>query len=290
MLTSTPKQPQQHYHKSFASPRSVDCIPVTTSMATTIDPSTGRTIDLPFDAIQRVLFIHPKVHCYAVPPLTSNKGYTAAQWTTRDPIFTARVRVIETAAPSSSTTPNETIYTNILLEDASSGELFAGAPYTSSVIVEQCMDSSRFFAIRVVGEGGRKATLGIGFEERPDAFDFGIALQDAAKVLGFDKVQPGQRVGSGQRSEIAAKENDVKKDYSLKEGQEITIKMPSRVVGRVEENGAGGGDGALSFLPPPPSASQVKKDMNDAFGGPPPAKTPTAEELGFDDGEFGEFQ
>lgn len=185
--------------------------------------------------------------------------------------------------------PNETIYTNILLEDASSGELFAGAPYTSSVIVEQCVDSSRFFAIRVVGEGGRKATLGIGFEERPDAFDFGIALQDAAKVLGFGKVQPGQRLGSGQRNEIAAKQTEVKKDYSLKEGQEITIKMPSRV-GRVEESGAGGGDGTLSFLPPPPSAADKRKDMNDAFGGPPTAKTPTAEELGFDDGEFGEFQ
>jgi len=262
-------------------------------MATTIDPSTGRTIDLPFDAIQRVLFIHPKVHCYAVPPLTSNKGYTAAQWTTRDPIFTARIRIIETAVPSSSTTPNETIYTNILLEDASSGELFAGAPYTSSVIVEQCVDSSRFFAIRVVGEGGRKATLGIGFEERPDAFDFGIVLQDAMKVLGFDKAQAGQRVGSGQQGGVkpSGKEAEVKRDYSLKAGEEITIKMPARTE-RAEGNGLGDREGtAMPFLPPPPSAADVRKNMDEAFGSSPStAKTPTAEELGFDDGEFGEFQ
>lgn len=263
-------------------------------MATTIDPSTGRTIDLPFDAIQRVLFIHSKVHCYAVPPLTSNKGYTASQWTTRDPIFTARVRIIETAVPSSSTTPTETIYTNILLEDASSGELFAGAPYTSSIVVEQCVDSSRFFAVRVVGEGGRKATLGIGFEERPDAFDFGIALQDAAKVLGFDKAQPGQRVGSGQRGGVqtGSKASEGKKDYSLKEGEEITIKMPARA-SRVDEDGLGrdGNGAAVSFLPPPPSAADVRRHMDDTFGGSTSsAKTPTAEELGFDDGEFGEFQ
>lgn len=259
-------------------------------MATTIDPSNGKTIDLPFDAIQRVLFIHPKVHCYAVPPLTSNKGYTANQWTTRDPIFTARIRLIETAVPSSTATSSETIYTNILLEDPGSGELFAGAPYTSAAVVEQCVDSSRFFAIRVVGEGGRKATLGIGFEERPDAFDFGIALQEAVKVLGFDKLQTGQKGPSGQRGAVkpVSKEAEVKRDYSLKEGEEITIKMPSRA-GRIEENStSSNSDDAIPFLPPPSSAADVRKDMDDAFSGP--AKSLTAEELGFDDGEFGEFQ
>jgi len=263
----------------------------------TIDPSTGLSTPLPDTAIQRILFIHPRVHCYAVPPLTSNKGYTAATWTSQPPIFTARLRIVETALPSSSAlstgpTPGESVSTTILLEDASTGDLFAGAPYTSAAIVAQCVDSSRFFAIRVVGEGGRKATLGIGFEERPDAFDFGISLQDAGKVLGFEEKALGQQ-GRGGPQKGAVKQ-EVKRDYSLKEGETITVNLPSRA-GRARDTGdetrQGGGEGVLPLLPPPPSAADVRKDMDDAFGGSAaPLKTPTAEELGFDDGEFGEFQ
>jgi len=268
---------------------------------TTIDPTTGLSTPLPDTAIQRILFIHPRVHCYAVPPLTSNKGYTAATWTAQPPIFTARLRIVETALPSSSApttgpTPGESVSTTILLEDAQTGDLFAGAPYTSPAIVAQCVDSSRFFALRVVGEGGRKATLGIGFEERPDAFDFGISLQDAGKVLGFEDAALGQqgRGGAQRGGKGVTKQPEVKRDYSLQEGEQITVNLPSRAGrarGTQEEMRERGGLGVLPLLPPPPSAADIRKDMDDAFGGSAaPLKTPTAEELGFDDGEFGEFQ
>ena len=36
------------------------------------------TLEVPGDAIQRVLFIASSVHVYNIPPLTSTKGYTAA--------------------------------------------------------------------------------------------------------------------------------------------------------------------------------------------------------------------
>jgi len=46
--------------------------------------------------------------------------------------------------------------------------------------------------------------------------------------------------------------------------------------------GGGGGSSAMPFLPPPPSAADVR------------AKTqqpkPQTQDLGFDDGDFGEFQ
>jgi hypothetical protein len=277
-------------------------------MATTIDPTTGATIPLPDTAIQRILFIHPRVHCYAVPPLTSSKGYSASSWTSNPPIFTARLRIIETAVPSPSapftgTTPGEDVSTLLLLEDASTGDLFAGAPYTSPSVVAQCIDSSRFFAVRVVGEGGRKAVIGVGFEERSDAFDFGIALQDAGKVLGYDtgSVGTGGR-GVGQRSVSGGfsaagggkGKDEVKRDYSLKEGQTIEVKLPSRA-GRVGGGSGAGSEGVedsvMPFLPPPPSVADTRRDMDDAFGGhSKEEKTMTAEEMGFDDGEFGEFQ
>lgn len=180
-------------------------------MCDLVDPATNEA--LPSDSIQRVLFICHPVHVYAIPPLKSMKGYKAADWTgpsqgeadgNGKEIFVARLRVMETAisvpttasprhGPFGRSSPasadgketTEKVKTDILLEDPSTGALFAAAPYTSASAVEQTIDSSRFFVLRVVGDGGRKAMLGIGFEDRSQSFDFGVTLQDARKVLGF---------------------------------------------------------------------------------------------------------
>lgn len=84
------------------------------------------------DEIQRVLFIAPKVHVYGVPPLSSNQGYKAAQWNVDNEkarIFTARIRIIETATQSISTGDEENVRTDIRLEDPKTGDLFANCPY-----------------------------------------------------------------------------------------------------------------------------------------------------------------
>lgn len=233
------------------------------------DPTTGRA--LPPDSIQRILFVAPKVHVYNIPPLTSMRGHVAASWTTDASrhIFTARLRIIET-----STDTTDTIKVDAVLEDAASGALFAAAPYTDPAVVEPAVDSSRFFAVTVRDENNRKAVLGIGYEERSDAFDFAVALQAARKALGWE----------GQGSVAAEKkQEEAPKDYSLKEGQTITVNLggASRRKQRDEsaeefkpESGAGGGGFAL---PPPPSAQDVK------------AKRRSLMDLGFDDGQFGEF-
>jgi hypothetical protein len=252
--------------------------------------------DSGLDAIQRVLFIAPSVHVYNIPPLTSNKGYVAASWTADNNkrlIFTARLRILETATPTAN--DDETVKADILLEDPSNGQLFAAAPYTMMGVVEQVLDSSRFFAVRVEGEGGRKAVLGIGFEERGEAFDFSVALQEARKTLGIvDHAQSG-----GKKPQKAAEKVPEKRDFSLKEGETIKVNIGAKGVGRrLHKTDAGGqshGGFSLppppggSLLPPPPSANEVKsrKRLSQVFLPPTPS---TAEDLGFDDGEFGEFQ
>lgn len=163
-------------------------------MASTLDPATGQP--LPADAIQRVLYVCRPVHVYAIPPLMSMKGYAAADWTVPDlhnggktrEIFTARLRILETAIPMGpgNSSSQEKVKVDILLEDTNTGDLFAAAPYIDASVVEHAIDSSRFFAMRVVGDQGRKAVLGIGFEDRSEAFDFGVALQEARKVLGIN--------------------------------------------------------------------------------------------------------
>lgn len=271
-----------------------------------VDPATGQP--LPADAIQRILFLCPAVHVYNIPPLTSNKGYVAATWTADDnkrqiPV-SIRLRVIETAFPTpaaSSTArpaadPEETVKTDILLEMSSTGELFAAAPYTTAGVVEQVLDSSRFFAIRVQGEGGRKAVLGLGFEERSDAFDFSVALQEVRRTLGIEVKSPA---GLGGQKKAAKEE---KRDFSLKEGETITVNIEGlgKGKGRRAERKAGADEAfalppppqsaaSSAFLPPPPSAQEIKaqKRLSQNMAAPSQA---TIEDMGFDDGEFGEFQ
>jgi adaptin ear-binding coat-associated protein 1/2 len=281
---------------------------------TSINPSTGQP--LPPDAIQRVLFIASKVHIYQIPPLTSTKGYNAAVWTADNnarQIFTARLRIIETAIP----TPDgsELVTTDILLEDPSNGQLFAAAPYTTPAVVEQVLDSSRFFAIMVQGDGGRKAILGMGFEERSEAFDFGVTLQEVRRVNGLDNLSgaAGKKVG---RSTGSLEKSQEKKDFSLKEGETITVNIGGKGRRSRDENrqpssknsfssspfslppppshprlNGEGKSSTLPFLPPPPSAQDVKAQRRLSRQllpqeGDGEART----DFGFDDGEFGEFQ
>jgi adaptin ear-binding coat-associated protein 1/2 len=268
----------------------------------TVDPATGQS--LPPDAIQRILFIAPKVHVYNIPPLTSTKGYVAASWTA-DPkrqIFTARLRILETAIPipnsnpSSPTASDEKVKTDIVLEDPSTGQLFAAAPYSSVAVVEQVLDSSRFFAVTVVGDGNRKAVLGIGFEERSEAFDFSVALQEVRKTLGLASA-------AGKKGTGKAKENEKveeKRDFSLKEGETITVNIGGKSgkwgkgAGRSEDAGTGGFSlppppGCGGLLPPPPTAQEVRAQKRLSQTMTLPALG-SIEDMGFDDGEFGEFQ
>lgn len=267
----------------------------------------------PADAIQRILHISPKVHVYRIPPINSTKGFAAATWTQNpsDLIFTARLRVVETAIPTPTSAPLDTpekVSTTILLEDPKTGQLFAASPYTTPAVVEQALDSSRFFAIRVVGEGGMKATLGIGFEERPEAFDFGVCLQDVQKVLAIEAGNKAPVAGKRGRPVPEVKKDEVKKDYSLKEGEMIKIDIGGRSrrsVGQESEYtgagsggslfsippppGKGSGSDGIPFLPPPPSARDVKNDRRKSREVHSLPKQ-TAQDMGFDDGEFGEFQ
>ncbi|KAK0641574.1 hypothetical protein B0T16DRAFT_335095 [Cercophora newfieldiana] len=248
----------------------------------TLDPSTGRP--LPPDAIQRILHLASPIHVYSIPPISSARGHVAATWTANPAhhIFTCRLRVIETALPSPAPNAPDTVKVDVVLEDPSTGALFAAAPYTTRAIVEPASDSSRFFALRVQDPAGRKATLGIGFEERSEAFDFGVALQEAEKAVNGGAGKDGKGGGKEEKKEE-------KRDYSLKEGETITVNLSGTKFGKnrirpppsTAAQGSGEGKSLSSFAlppPPPPGAQEVRKQNR-----------LSAQELGFDDGQFGEF-
>lgn len=89
--------------------------------------------------------------------------------------------------------------------------------------MEQVTDSSRFFAVRVV-DSGRKAMLGIGFEERSEAFDFGVSLQEVRRHNDFElNGVAGQNKKGGAKKATELTPVEPRKDYSLKEGETINI-------------------------------------------------------------------
>ncbi|EGE04693.1 hypothetical protein TEQG_03867 [Trichophyton equinum CBS 127.97] len=280
------------------------------------DPRTGQPF--PPSTIQRVLYSCGAVHVYALPPLTSMKGYLAASWTSNSDseIFAGRLRVLESAVPvkvpaskpattTALRTPNrplalpeeepdvqpettttttttttteeeeeERLQVDILLEEAGgTHELFAAAPYVDAGVVEQTLDSSRFFALRVEGEG-KKAVLGLGFEERSEAFDFSVALQEARKILSM----------STPASLSMASGGDAGKDLSLRPGESISVALRREPkTGEEEEEEEDREEEeekkekqekkALFSLPPPPSASSSSLSSSSSRRRPPASST-----------------
>jgi adaptin ear-binding coat-associated protein 1/2 len=152
-----------------------------------------------------------------------------------------------------------------------------------------------------------KATLGMGFEDRSPAFDFVIALGEGRKALGWEKSSAS---AAGGRNEEGLK------DFSLKEGEKIHIQVGSKG-GRRQQPANMGGEreesAALFSIAPPPSAGgagwggagglEPKMARSETIPSRAPAPSysapasgsnsasgKSAQELGFDDGEFGEFQ
>ena len=76
--------------------------------------------------------------------------YRAADWKLDSPDFTVRMRIV---AKGKAVT--------IKLEDKNSGELFAQCPVEAypGVAVEAVMDSSRYFVLKLMGDGGKLSFL-----------------------------------------------------------------------------------------------------------------------------------
>ncbi|CAO1623518.1 unnamed protein product [Parajaminaea phylloscopi] len=215
------------------------------------------------------LFQARQVYVYRIPPRSSvNAGYKANDWAdakTGDLASTAiwkgRLRVLEyeQSAVEGDETSAKATQCEIRLEDADSGEVFAVCPYSvksAAEAVEPVTDSSRYFVL-CVQSGGRKAFVGMGFEDREQSFDFNICLSSWVKQqqrIASGTAATDEQDGSTGPSPHIPKEGA--KDLSLKDGQTFSVKIPGSGGRKIRDEttkSSNGGFGGGPLLPPPPS-------------------------------------
>uniref|UniRef100_A0A0D3ER78 NECAP PHear domain-containing protein n=1 Tax=Oryza barthii TaxID=65489 RepID=A0A0D3ER78_9ORYZ len=158
------------------------------------------------EAVELVLFQVAECYVYLIPPRKTAASYRADEWNVNKWAWEGTLKVVSKG--------EECI---IKLEDKNTGELYARAflredePHP----VEPVIDSSRYFVLRVeenIDGRQRHAFIGLGFRERPQAYDFQAALHDHMKYLNKKKTAE-EMVQHYEKSSSV--------DYSLKEASYI---------------------------------------------------------------------
>lgn len=113
--------------------------------------------------------------------------------------------------------------------------------------IEQVVDSSRYFVLKIQGDGGREALIGFGFRDREQATDLRESLQHYEKSIQREK-EAAKKSISGSCSIPKLAENE--KIRVSKSGKSSVVKKEST-------KSSGGAVPLLSKKPPPPSSPET---------------------------------
>ncbi|CEG46241.1 adaptin ear-binding coat-associated protein 1 [Plasmopara halstedii] len=215
--------------------------------------------------LERTLFNEKNVWVYQVPAgQVTSLAPRADAWDPAHPLFTGSVRVLQ---------KGDACYVQLfepVAEGSVNPTLFAQCPLritrelSLDVYVHDCVDSSRYFMLRVEDEQSERcAFVGIGFSARSMAFNFKATLQDYAKyVLRQLGVQPGAATTAAETISL------VKQDLSLPPGTTLRINLKTNASedgDKCRKDRKCGKEGAVSpaqvpLIPPPPchSTEQVE--------------------------------
>lgn len=172
------------------------------------------------EVIERVRCSIPDTHVFKLPPRPTAGGWRGADWDKE--VWQGTLKVVERGD-----------LTVILLVDRTNGTIFAVCPVKDGA-VDRCVDSSRYFVLRVENANGQHMFVGMAFNERNDAFDFNTSLEDARREKEVEK-------------QMATKEVGPSKDYSIKDGQKLHISVGKGASGKrgtrrkSESKSSGGG-------------------------------------------------
>ena len=102
-------------------------------------------------------------------------GHRAADWPTT-PVWTGKLKIIEKSSTA----------IIVLLDE--NNHTFAVCPVSDEGAVDRTADSGRYFILRIENAHGKRAFIGIAFNERNDAFDFNVALSEHKGMRIFQGV------------------------------------------------------------------------------------------------------
>ncbi|XP_020576866.1 uncharacterized protein At1g03900 [Phalaenopsis equestris] len=202
------------------------------------------------EAVELILFHVKECYVYVIPPRKTAASYRADEWNVNKWHWEGALKVVSKGEDCI-----------IRLEDRETGELFARAFLRTGEPnpVEPVIDSSRYFVLRVeenIGGRLRHAFIGVGFRERPQAYDFQAALHDHMKYL--NKKQTAEEMEQLYQAKSSV-------DYSLKEGQTLFLQIKNKGSSGAKsalferfnkvslEDKPTVKEGGLTYLKPPPA-------------------------------------
>lgn len=198
---------------------------------TSSNTSTSAFLDSLSDptVVERVRTTIKNAHVFKLPTRQSGSiGWRGADW--KDKVWHGTVKVVD-----------RNNVTAAILVDSQKGTIFAVCPIQEGA-VERCIDSSRYFVLRIENQNGRHMFIGVAFNERNDAFDFNTSLQDAQREREFEMNGGTATAALDASLRLGAST----KDYSLKAGEKITVKVPKKTKS-MNHNGGGGTAAFASF-------------------------------------------
>lgn len=167
--------------------------------------------------VERVRVTLKNAHVFKLPPRKSASGWRGADW--REEVWVGTCKVVDrmgqTAVMLLNKTPSTTTSTS------SSTNIFAICLALEKGAVDRCIDSSRYFVLRVENSQGDRKYIGLAFNDRNDAFDFNASLEDAKREREVEQnLSPTSSSSSNHHQST-----NTTTDYSLKEGQKIHVNI-----------------------------------------------------------------
>ena len=229
----------------------------------------GRAPPPPADeVIERVRLRVPNAHVFKLPPKPSAGGWRGADWC--DKVWQGTLKVVERG--------DETAV--LLVDPDEERNTFAVCPikHDSGVNgtnagngVDRCVDSSRYFVLRIQNAAGRHMYIGLAFNERNDAFDFNTSLEDSRREKEMEQRAEMSREmerlgvddagGEGGGGEGGA-------NYKMKEGEKIRVSIPRMPAGEGDDDDDDEDDDGRRQQQP-----QKASSVNKGRGGPPSKKS-----------------
>ena len=214
-----------------------------TDMSTTLSSNNTNT---PSDeVIERIRLKIPNAHVFKLPPKPTAGGWRGAEW--HDKVWQGTLKVVERGDETAVLLVDSNEERNIFAvcpilhninqpqtgvggggdNNSNSNTTLGAQPpqWNANNGIDRCIDSSRYFVLRIQNAQGRTLYIGLAFNERNDAFDFNTALEDSRREKYMEKQAELGIIGSML---LNTQQQGDGNGYKMKEGEKIRVSIPNK--------------------------------------------------------------